>query len=342
MIRRLIYFFLLIVLLFSIAKAEIYVTSDGHKFEVNLIADKQEIMTNEPIYLSFEIINHSNVDLTFTDGGDYRNRLGRPESYKITSIRNDGYVVPVPKIDISFGGLVGFRKIAKNGGKAIIRLFLPLWSPFEKKGEYEVKCERALNIKDAKDNPLASDRYLSKDTSTPISVRTRIKVVPNDIAKISKLTKYWSDKLLNKESITQSNEAFKALEYIGGKEVVRIFINALKSKETFFNRESAMLFLAKTENKEAFEAIISQINNESNSIRSSTVLALSFSKNPKTLDYILKLKDDPDKYVRLQVLLALGRINTEKSLSVLRELSKKEKNKEFYEFIEVFLKKTDK
>jgi hypothetical protein len=147
--------FLLIFLLFSTAQAEIYTTSDGHQFEVNLRPDKPEIMLGEPIYLSFEITNLSEVDLSFPEGGDYRNRLGRPESYQVKSVRTDGKAVPVPEIGMPFGGLIGTRKVAKNGGKTVIKLFLPLWSPFEETGEYHITCDKSLSLKQS--NPNKSD-----------------------------------------------------------------------------------------------------------------------------------------------------------------------------------------
>ena len=83
-------FYVFSIIIFSLvpalAKAEIYTTPDGENFEVNLIPDKTEIMLGEPLFLSFEVKNLSTVDLAFANGGDYRNRLGRPLNYQLKAI----------------------------------------------------------------------------------------------------------------------------------------------------------------------------------------------------------------------------------------------------------------
>src|SRR4051794_7010594 len=69
---------------------------DEHQIEVKLVPDKATIMLGEPIYLSFIVENNSNLDLQVLVGGDYRNALGRPESFKVTVMGKDGRPVSQP------------------------------------------------------------------------------------------------------------------------------------------------------------------------------------------------------------------------------------------------------
>src|SRR5688572_31468903 len=85
----------------STADGQNYRTHDGHDFSVSVKADKPTIMLGETTFLSFEVKNLSNTRLAFGDGGDYRNNLGRPESYKVTVVRVDGKSVPQPKVTMS-------------------------------------------------------------------------------------------------------------------------------------------------------------------------------------------------------------------------------------------------
>src|SRR5215212_9890408 len=66
------------------------------QIEVRLVPDKPAIMLGEPIYISFIVQNNSDQDLQVLVGGDYRNALGRPESFTVTVAREDGKHVPQP------------------------------------------------------------------------------------------------------------------------------------------------------------------------------------------------------------------------------------------------------
>ena len=101
--------------------------------EVTLVPDKSEIMLGEPIYLSFVVKNKSNYNLNVLVGGDYRNSLGRPESFSIKTIGEGGKNVLQPKIQFSLGGIVAPNKLPSKGSYTF-RLFLPNWAEFEDMG----------------------------------------------------------------------------------------------------------------------------------------------------------------------------------------------------------------
>ncbi len=122
-----------------------YVTGDGHEFAVRVLAEKSTIMLGETTFLSFEIKNLSDKPLSFLDGGDYRNRLGRPERFSVTVTHEDGTPVPQPEIDYSMGGLIGYQTVRVNGNY-VRKLFLPNWATFSTPGNYDITVERSLSI----------------------------------------------------------------------------------------------------------------------------------------------------------------------------------------------------
>lgn len=327
----------LVFLLISAVKAEVYTTTDGYQFEVLLIPDKSEIMIGEPVYLSFEVRNLSEVDLSFPEGGDYRNRLGRPESYKIQATRIDGKEVPVPKIDMSFGGLVGQYRLKKNDGVKVFRLFLPLWSQFEEIGEYNISCSKYLGITNDEKKP-ENLRFSSKDGIT-VAVKTKIKVVKKDAVKLGEIISYWGAELSNTSTWERSHEALKALEYIDDERIETPLIKAVKDEKDFGAKGSAIRLLAKFNGDDSFNAIISQFKHPTNSIRIDVVKALSVSQYLKAFDYLLKFKDDKDKFVRLAVMQALGRKGTPESIEIINEMLLEERNKELYEYVKPYLEK---
>ena len=333
-------YFSLILILLSVfgANGEVYTTPDGHRFEVNLIPDKTEIMIGEPLFLSFEVKNLSDVDLSFSHGGDYRNRLGRPLSFEVEAVRSDGKKVPVPEIKFNMGGLVGPRKVEKNGGTQVIRLFLPLWAPFEETGEYSISCVKSLGIRQIAGKSQTTD--YSNVTGVPVAVKTKLKVVAGNEAKMSELVDFWGEKIITAEW-EKSYEAIKALDFIGGKRIIKPLVKALNS-EGISTREFIIRLLGKFADEEAFSAIVAQMGNEKANVRGVVAEALSFNKHPKAFEYLLKLKDDEDKFVRLSVMQALGRIGTTESIAILREMIKEDRNKEFYEYVKFFLEKNEK
>jgi hypothetical protein len=130
-------------LFYTPAQGQTY-SVNGAPIEVSLLPEKSVIMLGEPIHLSFIVRNLSGTDLLFSDGGDYRNRLGRPESYDVRAVRSDGKLVSKPVL-FSRGGLVSGVK-APAGGAATRDLFLPHWAPFEETGIYTITCKRTLSF----------------------------------------------------------------------------------------------------------------------------------------------------------------------------------------------------
>jgi hypothetical protein len=148
-------------LLYAPAKGQSYSINEA-TIEVSLLPEKSVIMLGEPIHRSFIVRNLSGTDLGFREGGDYRNRLGRPENYAVRAVRSDGKQVPKPEIKFHMGGLVGGVKVPA-GGIATRHLFLPHWAPFEETGIYTITCKRTLHFYGSGERNAKSRRLVNCD-----------------------------------------------------------------------------------------------------------------------------------------------------------------------------------
>ena len=115
---------------------------------VALIPDKREIMVGEPVSLSFVVRNLTDNDLQTIQGGDYRNRLGRPENYAVKVVDPNGRAVPLLDAGPTMGGQEGPQEIPAKGTWAH-RLFLPRWVKLTQIGDYTINCRTTLKISKA-------------------------------------------------------------------------------------------------------------------------------------------------------------------------------------------------
>ena len=133
--------------------------------------DLAQIMVDEPIHFTFRIHNVGDVDLWRRVGGDYRNALGRSESFQCQAAAASGAVVPVPEVLIAMGGLMYWERIPA-GGSVDHRLFLPNWAPFSAPGTYTLTCETVLKI--------ASEGGDAPTVDVPVAAAGRVDVVATD------------------------------------------------------------------------------------------------------------------------------------------------------------------
>ncbi len=161
---------------------------EGSEVEVTVIPDKKEIMIGEPIYLSFTVSNHSDKNLQLIEGGDYRNRLGRPESYSVIVTRQDGKKIPNPDAGESMGGTMGPQKVPAKGDY-VKKLFLPHWARFEEVGDYSIVCKRAFKFSE-----YTLGKWDEKEKTTELAVQASTTV---RVSVLHQLAKIKSDKALS-------------------------------------------------------------------------------------------------------------------------------------------------
>jgi hypothetical protein len=290
------------------AGAEIYTTPEGYKFEVNLILGKSEFMLGEPVYMDFEVKNLSDEDLGIVEGGDYRNLFGRPESFSVRVIDANGALVPKPDARFNMGGLSGFFKIPAMN-KRITRLYLPHWATFEKTGSYTIFCEKNLIVRRyEKDN---SAFYHS--TGTPVKVSAKIKVVHPNAQKMGEIIDTLGGKM-----VAGDETAKKLLPFVEDRRVIKYFAETIR-KDVWVMRA-----LAKFNDDEALEAILSRKDDAEDEVRRNVSVALSLSVHPQATGHLLAMRHDRFFPIRLDVVHFLGKTKTEEATRILKEMTQDE------------------
>lgn len=312
------------------AAGETY-TVNGWEIEVSLVPDKTEIMIGEPIYLSFRVHNHSDQDLQLIEGGDYRNRLGRPESYSITTIREDGKLVPNPDAGQSMGGERGPQKIPAKDS-FVRKLFLPNWARFEESGQYLITCKRALNI--SRHTPNRWD-WTEKTIDVDVEVSTKIKVTLLDKKKMGEVIATLGNAMLG-DDFDSSEKAARALAYVNDEGAIEYLVKAIDARRyglkftaigalSKFNNDLALQGLKKAMTTKAGDIASATTHTVASTladnIRHTAACALAKSKHPEAISLLLSMWKDKAYGVRITVLHALGRMNSAESLSMLRKMT---------------------
>lgn len=157
----------------------------GWKLGVSLIPEKRTFMLGEPIYMTFKVHNLSAEDLLLPEGGDYRNRLGRPNRYKVVIKPRGGKPLPLIDSGPSRGGLTSQRQLPA-GGDFTRELLLPNWTKLKKPGIYEISCTRSLEL--SRFQPGKKHNWSKKGPKGPkVTARTVVTVTPADTHRMGKL-----------------------------------------------------------------------------------------------------------------------------------------------------------
>lgn len=331
---------------------------NNHQIEVTLVPDKPAIMLGEPTYISFVVQNHSDVNLAVVVGGDYRNRLGRPESFTVAVTDKDGKNVFQPNAGMSMGGLMGPQKLPAKGNY-IFRLFLPNWATFKKTGNYSIFTSRDLQIVEG---PLEDWFNTEKTSKIHVQASTHIDVTPYNSKKMGALISNWGDTMLTKEnSLSQYENSQSAAHMLSALQDVRTIPYFAKALDT---RNYGLMFkslnaLAKFDNKTAFEILkkgmkiqgkdianttTTELANQSaGEIRLTAAQALSNSPYPGSIPFLLTQRHDTYVGVRITVVQAAGKLEPETAIPILQEMSNdkdKQVSDEAKRYLKMFAAKT--
>lgn len=289
---------------------------NGWDIEICLVADREDIMLGEPIYLSFMVRNHSDQDLQLTEGGDYRNRLGRPESYSVTAFDEDGKPVPQPDAGQTMGGMLVPHKIPSKGSY-VNKLFLPNWAAFNDVGGYLIVCRRTLNL--TEHTPGKSDSK-AKRLAVDVQASTRIKVVRPDKRRLGERIAALAETMLG-ENHDAAEEATRALAHVDDERVIEHFIKAIETKG-YSIKFNALGALVKFDSSLALEGLKKGMSDENNNIRHTTAVALSRSAHPKAKGLLLSMRQDAYEGVRLTVVHALSKMKSPEAESMLKSMTR--------------------
>lgn len=302
------------------------------QIEVRLVPDKPTIMLGEPISLSFIIRNNSGQDLQVLVGGDYRNTLGRPETFTVTVMREDGKHVPQPDAGPSLGGLLGPQKLAA-GGDYIFKLFLPHWATFAEVGNYTIIAKRTLQL-----SKYTPDGWDFKETATgePAQASATIEVVPQDSERMGELIEDLGSAMLS-ERYDKAEAAAYTLSYIQDQRVIPYFVKALETNSyelkfkalgalSKFNDEAAFQALKKgmeTRGGEIGNATTKEVANQlAGNIRGAAATALAKSLHSGAVPFLLSKRHDTSEGVRLTILHVLGKMRPEEAIPILQEMTR--------------------
>lgn len=302
--------------------------------EVSVTPEQPAIMLGEPSSLLFTVKNLSDEDLQIIEGGDYRNALGRPETFKVRVVRSDEKAVTQPGAGMSMGGMVAPKSLPAKDSY-VFKLFLPHWATFDEAGRYMVTCERTLQLI----KPVAGTSWSElKTTDVNVVVKTTIEVTPRDETRMGALIAKLGERMLTSVSSDESENATRALAAIEDARVVPLFRQALNSK-SYGLKFSALGVLAKFNSDEAFEGLKAGMATKSsdfdpasatrpelldqlaNNIRNTAAAALCRSKHPGASAFLLVHRHDEYEGVRITVLHLLGTMPPNEALPILREMS---------------------
>lgn len=275
-------------------------TIGGWRLEVLLLPERSTFMAGEPIFLTFKVHNHSKEYLQIYDGGDTRNRLNRPEAYRVRVKPVGGNDLPVREAGPTLGGLAYPRRMMPDDGFNR-ELFLPNWVHITRPGRYEIRCTRVLHVD--KNNP---KKYRPKkgERGVTVTARVLVTVTAANAQRMDKLFKELSEIMLG-NNYASINKAARALAAIRDPRIVPYFVRAIKR-----NRYQSNLIAARVFGRFVTPAALAGLklckDHRTLSVRRICAKSLATSQHPKAWALLLSLRDDEDQEVRLTVLAALG------------------------------------
>jgi hypothetical protein len=304
----------------------------GVKFDVTAAADKPTVMLGEPTYVSFKVANRTGRNLLVMVGGDYRNRLGRPESFKVDVVGADGKKVPQPDAGPGMGGITSAQKLPANGAYTF-RLFLPNWATFERPGRYTLTIRRRLEL--VPDD--GGDPFRRKPDVVDVSATATVTVVPTDPVRLGKVIARLGDRMLDRTDSDRAERAEKMLAAINDVRVVPYFA-ALAAVPHSSPRFAACGPLGRYQTDEAFEALkklagttgadirasattLKLAETSADGVRHAAAHALAGSPHPKAIPFLWTMANDRYYGVRLTVLQKAAEMRTPEALDILLRMS---------------------
>lgn len=211
--------------------------------------EKKEIMLGEPVHFTFAVQNPTGDAWQFEQGGDYRNRLGRSNSFTVIVRGPDGRLVPQPDSGIGMGGFSSMVMLPVKGSAKFHPLFLPHWATFDKPGEYTVYVRRKLALVPWD----APEPFEAKPTYATLSATATVTVVPVDEKKMGELIEKLAKAMLDRTS-DACEPAMKMLLAVRDPRVIPHFIELGKRTHPS-HRYAACEGLSHFKTDEAFAAL---------------------------------------------------------------------------------------
>lgn len=147
----------------------------GRELAVSLEPDRRTIRQDEPLYLSFQVRLVTGEPLILIEGGDYRNHLGRPESYALVAIDvKRGRSLPIRDAGPQLGGVVGGRRLSVDKPFRR-RLLLAQWVRFDGAGAHRIMLDKQLRCAE---EPWSVESIRRPAAEIGVQVTTTLEVHP--------------------------------------------------------------------------------------------------------------------------------------------------------------------
>ena len=298
--------------------------------DVSVAPEKPVVMLGEPTWLAFTVRNLSAEPLQILVGGDYRNDLGRPNSFQVRTTRSDGKWVSQPDVGLATGGLVGPKDLPV-GGSYVFRLFVPHWATLVERGSYGIVCRRTLELL----RP-GTDFRRVPTVDIVAEARTTLEVQARDEERMGLLIRELGETMVSANGEAAGDDAVLALAWIEDARVVPYFRRALAIR-SFTLKFIAVQALAKHATDEALEGLKTAMQSRVSdfdyavgeqrpqlaaNLRAAAAGALSRSQHPRAREYLVAQRHDESENVRVTVVHALARMPPAQSLPLLQEMSR--------------------
>lgn len=307
----------------------------GVKLDITAAPENSEFMLGEPGYVLFKVANQSDRNLRIMIGGDYRNRLGRPDSFKVEVVGINAEKVQQPDSGMQMGGITHAGKLPAKG-EYVFRLFLPDWATFEKPGRYTITIRRKLEL--VPDD--GTDPFRLKTDNVEVTTTATITIVPLDDAKMGKLIASLGAKIRALKPNHSDAMAEQMLAAIHDERVIPHWI-VLAEKPYYSPRIVACRALGHYKTDEAFEALKKLLKTTSDDVRGSAttlegdegcakavrhwaIHGIGTSPHPKALPLYWTFANDPYYGVRLWVVQKAGQLKTPEARAIIQKMTSDE------------------
>ncbi|APR84576.1 Hypothetical protein A7982_09925 [Minicystis rosea] len=283
----------------------------GRPLLVRLVPEQATFMAGEPTFATLTFsAPEGGIEIEAAWMG--RNKLGRPENYRIEFVDAKGVVLPVPEVGISFGGMSHVAKLGA-GREHRDRLLLPLWIGSLGPGRYTVRCTTKLPARP----DTGSDAGAAWQT-VEVSVETSVEVIADDATAIGALLEKLGARAIGGDHDAAS-EAMRKLALVRDPRVVAEWIRVARVRDYehvfaatmalgAWDDDRALAEIERVGATRAEDLDAQRYANEELRVRSAAQLrvaaaqALSVSPHRRASAALLAMKSDADASVRLTVL----------------------------------------
>ena len=320
-------------------------------FRATAKPEQPDLMVGEPGWVFFDVHNDTNVDKRAIVGGDDRNGLGRPDSFKIVVTDDQEKPVTQPSILLDMGGISYPVEIpAKKSTR--FKLFIPHWAVISRPGKYRMTIQRELDIVPSESDG-GQNAFELKPEKIPVAAETILTIVPADEARFGEMIKTYGPKLLsqNSDDAELANKMLEAIRVpvnwlrpaqtveatnsLGVDERAMVFYLKLLDQRNGRRKQTALRFLGRCRSEIALNTMIAALNISDSEIddvnpaeirqvavHSLATFAEGNLSNQRATKEVLSLANHVDVNIRRAVLYFAARVNSEAARAVVELLTR--------------------